>query len=1119
MRAKDWVKGLLKRHGLEKPDGRPLYQYRVTNSEFESLTEFLKLTARLGVTNVSRMLFWDAIFVIYASEWWRRHYTGSWGWDGIFNSIDIDYNQLSINRRNDLIETGLLRWHREVRTNNGARQLLGTIATEGGLPLHQLSESGGWLARILNPVIKKHLSKGLSISILIDGYHDTIPSSYRSEGMTEILSDIVKTVTQLRQEYKLEEKEAPIKWLDSNLPEWRAKFPLPIDNETARSLLSELIDTASKEKNEQPQNPFEIERYIIKVETDSPEIIAQLDLPTFIFLESIGLNKSKENIPANFIVEVVEPNGTSWPWCRGISTTFQGKQALKLFGRRFKVSGNDAIKELGLQFKVMGDIFFELPLINGCALDTKLPWLFRNLDNKWLLHGVATQAVKDQEALVYMPSRYSCECICDNSVFFKINQIHSGNIFKLSGSISIFDEDSKFKVSAGVEESVLQYRLTGRRYANHSIPSEIYVGKPTLIEMNLATGYPCTRLNNRLLAKLVGVNTNWQSLSQVKQGYYEVRLLDDDGNIQLQKRVGILNKNFSFKINPDSNHVTNGSIVLESINNCPLSVGDKNISHQIKNTPEATKIKLQANEQPPQYVNISLHPQQQGRELILSFPFPSSGALLFDADGVLTPFSKPLYLGGLRGYRLKVFDNSFISDKKINLDLSLMDSEINQPSLKDIHVQVSVHLTGQVTEFSINDWVQPIEALFGVSSSPDSEVKISMSLLGREQFRINIRQFGSMILPDYENGFVELSPAAFKQVASDKLETIKVHALFLNQPSQSDFVLSSQTSEGITTGKWFFYPEKCNPGPWIIYPPIGSSFNFRPILWNVGTLSTEISIANTLPKAIVIQDAELRESAIRRVLKKMASDLNHKSWNYLNNLWEKTYHLPTPTFDIWKIAISEPSFIASLLLHNHEDIVEKLENELPLLWELVPLDDWKKALLLWKNKFSESLGEEQDLITKLLQKKIEKIELLTSSMGGIGKILRLELLGQNSPELQAIDKILRPQIENELQGLLRRKADTDWPILLSSQITSYYQELNHGYRMLLQTPHQFQQAIIFLPAILAWDMLSEDGFLRSSPSAVAIFKIKQLKSFDEDWFNTIFQYLSVWLYQHNKEKE
>lgn len=91
--------------------------------------------------------------VFYAAEWWRRHYVGHWGWEGIFDSLGFLADDISTGRRGEIVEVGLRRWHREVRSFDGRRRFLGTVATEGGLALNQLAESGGWLGTVLQSVV------------------------------------------------------------------------------------------------------------------------------------------------------------------------------------------------------------------------------------------------------------------------------------------------------------------------------------------------------------------------------------------------------------------------------------------------------------------------------------------------------------------------------------------------------------------------------------------------------------------------------------------------------------------------------------------------------------------------------------------------------------------------------------------------------------------------------------------------------------------------------------------------------------------------------------------------------------------------------------------------------
>lgn len=132
MHPKNWITEFLGRHNYSKPDGRLLYQYRLTDQEFESLKQVMTLSSMLGVTMVAKELpRWDAAFVLYAAEWWRREYDGSsWSWAKIFDSFKADYQEMNTFTRNHMVETGLGFWRRNVRILNGQSRYLGTVAIE-----------------------------------------------------------------------------------------------------------------------------------------------------------------------------------------------------------------------------------------------------------------------------------------------------------------------------------------------------------------------------------------------------------------------------------------------------------------------------------------------------------------------------------------------------------------------------------------------------------------------------------------------------------------------------------------------------------------------------------------------------------------------------------------------------------------------------------------------------------------------------------------------------------------------------------------------------------------------------------------------------------------------------
>ncbi len=82
MLPKVWLKQFLESRSYTSPDDHPLYRYRMSHDNFESLKITLKTSAMLGVANLASVTGWNAVFVIYAAEWWRREYDGSsWKWE------------------------------------------------------------------------------------------------------------------------------------------------------------------------------------------------------------------------------------------------------------------------------------------------------------------------------------------------------------------------------------------------------------------------------------------------------------------------------------------------------------------------------------------------------------------------------------------------------------------------------------------------------------------------------------------------------------------------------------------------------------------------------------------------------------------------------------------------------------------------------------------------------------------------------------------------------------------------------------------------------------------------------------------------------------------------------
>jgi hypothetical protein len=261
-------------------------------------------------------------------------------------------------------------------------------------------------------------------------------------------------------------------------------------------------------------------------------------------------------------------------------------------------------------------------------------------------------------------------------------------------------------------------------------------------------------------------------------------------------------------------------------------------------------------------------------------------------------------------------------------------------------------------------------------------------------------------------------------------------------------------------------------------------------------------------------DPAQRAAAISHVMEQMVFDPEHRSWRYLDNLFQKTQHLTMATFDVWRVAIRETGFLAVLLVIDAEGLINKLEEDLLVVWELVSMSEWERALNIYRQKLVRNLEDEPELVTQLVKKKIQRIEKLTPAMISTGQILRQRLLKETAHELNVIGfpLFLQDRLKEEFQNLLHRQADNNWPSLMSGYIEGALSKLPTSYSGLMNTFNDFQKPVTYLPWILAWRAIWGDDDLWPE-NAAEIFKIRQLREFDEDWFTASYQFLTGWLSQ------
>ncbi len=226
----------------ERADGRALYKYRTSETEFAALKRVLK-------THAEHRL-WNKLFVLYAAEWWRRYFDGGhWAWQPIFDSLNIE--KPAFNQQTMMIKEGLKSWGREVYKVNDQYRYLATIVIEGGLPI-QTVEKDGWLKRVLYESFRVY-SQAMQryqgrVVVLVEhqAQRIPIPKTMQQDEVYYLLGDIVVELARLKKKHQLGDVQSPIETLDAQNESWRDAFPLPIDTDEGWEFINDLLSEVAR---------------------------------------------------------------------------------------------------------------------------------------------------------------------------------------------------------------------------------------------------------------------------------------------------------------------------------------------------------------------------------------------------------------------------------------------------------------------------------------------------------------------------------------------------------------------------------------------------------------------------------------------------------------------------------------------------------------------------------------------------------------------------------------------------------------------------------------------------------------------------------------------------------
>ncbi|GAA3895298.1 STY4851/ECs_5259 family protein [Sphingomonas limnosediminicola] len=233
------------KYGISSPDGRWLYQYKVSDESFRQLAKDVRALA--GKQPLQDSSVAAGLFVLWASEWFRRcHEGGVLRWQELEHAIGLSRPQQAWR---DTAKRGLDAWGRPVISGASARYFLGTLAREGGFPAAAIKqEHRGWACEVLQSlvaalVLERAPDEEVALE-LARSLAQKLPLAFSDEDFLVLCADLALAITRLRMDAQEPASAAGIPvsaWLDVHRPDWRDGLPMRTDAPAAAALLDQLM--------------------------------------------------------------------------------------------------------------------------------------------------------------------------------------------------------------------------------------------------------------------------------------------------------------------------------------------------------------------------------------------------------------------------------------------------------------------------------------------------------------------------------------------------------------------------------------------------------------------------------------------------------------------------------------------------------------------------------------------------------------------------------------------------------------------------------------------------------------------------------------------------------------
>lgn len=957
--ARNWIDALLQRHALNKPDERPLYAYRCTEEDYDSLAQqtgpVLERTIKEGGLRYAP----GALFCLFAAEWIRRRYIGGQlRYADILSAAhapDLPYPVLQ-----DLVQHGLRFWHRPLLRVGQARIFLLTLACEGGLPMQFLQREGAALRRYFRTLLRDvqtFRNAGVSSETLAAQASAFLPKSLRQDVVYALAAQIVDAVWALQQQ--VAGQNDPIATLNQIQPSWRDQFPLELSDQTAQSFLEGLVSTAVG-LAQAGKVRFKLLRTLVN-RGGAWQLRAELDLSGLLphpdACEAFGGEPTGR-------LEVLLRNAESAPIVLGWATPCQTGVLLERSKRTPTWTGIQASATFQLSTRPQVSPLSVVPLLGGEPLEN-LPWVFVDADGSGqelrfrgqgsikTRYPMAWLAVT-REATLYAEGNTEIEAIGELSELGR-------TLFRVVGQVRVVgDRDDLCRIvtrSDASEEDSFQLHGKPLTIARARVPQ--YLGAPKVFavsEERAPRQVPLQKLRWRSLA---GGDQNWRALSADCVGDGELRYVEQ-GTLRFRTRIGILPENLSLLYEPGLT-ANGGRVRLKGASGLVGVIDTPTTVHwELVETPgtTGTVLDLRCSGEPPESVTVGIR-WPSGGESRLTMPFPAGGPRFLDPSGKILGQGALVPWDRLSGVRARVMSPT--GSGRYVLSGTLKAPDLSTDLAHAVWLRTPVpqvaDTAGKIHEIDLLDLQDDLLTMLSASTHLDAIVMVGIEGSGINDSRACIRvgRYDLSLEPTPDRHAVRLDTPSLARINGGSLSKLRVEMFPLWAPGEGHRELQPSLSEGVPTGEWSIEEHTLADGPWMVTAWDGNWNRTRPLLITLGgsiglhgveSVSDALLPRKDLASTIRLRDPGLRERALKTTVKALRDDCLSPDWELVRSLIHAFADLPPSSLDLLPRLADEPeAVVTTLLKESPMDVPSLLAlfERLPFSWRLLPIRAWIQA--------------------------------------------------------------------------------------------------------------------------------------------------------------------------------